>query len=403
MARRSSWVLILALAIFAGATLHGCARRPLLSNVVIRPATISPNADGTEDVAEIRYSLSRLSWVDIYLLGQDGQRHELRVNARRSQGVRTLYFGGVVNDSLLPDGEYTMVIAAKDARGRSERIEKPLTLVNGDPVPLRIENLNIWPTTFEPNRDGIADRVTIGYHLNKEVERVEVYLLGPDGARYPVPEDRIRELGAAGTREHDFDGGIDLGATPPPDGDYTVVVEAWDAVGNRAEARGQLTIQGGGVPLVEIIQRAAVFEPSVVRLGGTIYFTCTVKNIGSVPIRTRGPEPGTIYSTRDNFNTLGEYEEPGLFRIGLDFEGNTIGRMFPFRWQLGMDHELTVIDTPIGPQKYLMPGQTVTVWGGLRIDDAPVKAEPYFWLGLIHEQVWIVQDRVEPTQIAVGF
>jgi len=28
---------------------------------------------------------------------------------------------------------------------------------------------------------------------------------------------------------------------------------------------------------------------------------------------------------------------------------------------------------------------------------------PYYWLGLIHEQVWIVQDRVQPTQITIGF
>ena len=61
------------------------------------------------------------------------------------------------------------------------------------------------------------------------------------------------------------------------------------------------------------------------------------------------------------------------------------------------------VDTVSGPQLYLMPGQTVTVTGGLTVDDKPVKSEPYYWLGLIHEQVWIVQDRVQPTQIAVGY
>ncbi len=382
---------------------QGCGPRNLIYDVSVSPQVISPNADGDDDVAIIRYSLSRLSWVTIYLVDDSGQRHDLRVAERRSTGERTIYFGGVIDGTLLPDGHYRVAFEAEDARGNQGRQESAITIIDGDPVPLRIDNLNIWPNTFTPNRDGIADRVTIGYSLSKEAVRVEVFLLGLDGQRYPVPEDRIREMGAPGSHEHDYDAGVDLGATPPPDGDYTVTVRAVDAVGNQAEARGRLTIEGGGVPLVEIVNRDAIFEPSVVPLGGTLYFTCTVKNVGSVPIRTIGPEPGTIYTTSQNYNTLEQYEEPGAFRIGLDYEGNSAGRIYPFRWQIGMDDELTTIDTVIGPQKYLMPGQSATVWGGLTIIDEPVKAEPYYWIGLLHEQVWIVQDRVEPTQIAVGF
>ncbi len=181
------------------------------------------------------------------------------------------------------------------------------------------------------------------------------------------------------------------------------MIEAEDAVGNKDRAEGELTIEGGGVPRLEIINRAAILSPGVVPLGGTLSFTCTVKNIGTVPVRTKGPESGTTYSTSQNFNTLGQYEEPGIFRVGLDFEGNSEGRLYPFRWQLGTDEEITEIETEIGPMKYLMPGQAVTVIGHLRIDDRPVKVAPHYWLGLIHEQVWIVQDRVEPTEISIGF
>jgi len=157
------------------------------------------------------------------------------------------------------------------------------------------------------------------------------------------------------------------------------------------------------LPMVEIVNRAAQFSPDVLALGGRLTFTCTVKNIGTVPVRTKGPESGTVYRTDENYNSMEEYEEPGLFRVGLDYEGNSAGRIYPFRWQLGRDDDLTVIDTGIGAETYLMPDQTVTVVGHLDVVDQPVKTEPYYWLGLIHEQVWIVQDRVEPTQIAVGF
>ena len=396
-------LLSLLAAIVCQGVFAGCAPRVLLTDVSIRPAIISPNADGSEDIAEIKYTLSRQSSVTIYFLDSEGGRHDFRVDKRRSRGPRTAYYGGVIDGRLLPDGEYTCVFEAEDEAGRRERLELPITLLGGDPVPLRIDNMSIWPNRFTPNRDGITDRVTIGYDLTKEAVRVDVYVEDAAGTRYPVAEDKIREMGAAGTHEHDYDAGVDFGATPPSDGVYTVVVEAEDAVGNRAESRGSLEIAGGGVPLVEIVNRAALMSPSIVPLGQTLSFTCTVKNVGPVPVRTKGPESGTLYTTSQNFNTLEQYEEPGIFRVGLDFEGNNFGRIYAYRWQLGRNDELTVIDTDIGPQKYLMPGQTVTVSGHLRITDKPYKSEPYFWLGLIHEQVWVVQDRVEPTAINVGF
>jgi hypothetical protein len=383
--------------------LLGCGGRTLLYDVSIRPQTISPNADGTEDIAEIKYSLSRQSSITIYLVDQAGQRHYFRQDNRRSRGDRTAYFGGVIDGRLLPDGAYTCVLEAQDERGRTQRVERPIQILDGDKVYLEVQNLNIYPPKFTPNRDGITDRVTIAYSLNKTATRVDVYLLDDEGNKYAVPEDEIREMGVPGTHEHDYDAGIDLGATPPEDGTYSVVVDAEDAVGNKSRVEGQLTIEGGGQPQVEIVNRAAQFSAEVLPLGSTLTFTCTVRNIGQVPIRTTGPEPGTTYTTSQNFNTLGNYEEAGVFRVGLDYEGNSGGRTYPFRWQLGMDDELTVVDTTAGPQKYLMPGQVVTVVGHLQVVDRPVVVSPYYWLGLIHEQVWIVQDRVEPTSISIGF
>jgi major membrane immunogen (membrane-anchored lipoprotein) len=395
-------VVVLLLLVFT-LLLSGCGQSNFLSAVTIRPGTISPNADGVDDIAELKYTLTRQSSVTIYLLDAAGQRHFLRTDKRRSPGPRTTYVSGVVDGSLLPDGTYTVTIVAVDDRGRQQTQTVPLTLKGGDPVRIEIQNLSVFPTEFTPNRDGITDRVKICYNLNKQASRIDVYVLDAKGNKYPVPEDKIREVGSPGPHEHDYDGGIDLGATPPPDGDYTVVVEAEDAVGNLARAEAKITIKSGGVPRIEIVNAAAVFSPLVVPLGGTLTFTCTVKNVGAVPIRTKGPESGTVYTTTENFNTLGQYEEPGIFRIGLDFEGNSAGRAYPFRWQLGLDSELTVLDTDIGPQKYLMPGQSVTVVGHLVIVDRPPKVQPYYWIGLIEEQVQMIQDRVQATPISIGY
>ncbi len=61
------WLLLLALLLGVGAA-QGCAGRRLLYGISVRPEVISPNADGQEDVAEIKYTLSRLAWITIYLV-----------------------------------------------------------------------------------------------------------------------------------------------------------------------------------------------------------------------------------------------------------------------------------------------------------------------------------------------
>jgi len=182
-----------------------------------------------------------------------------------------------------------------------------------------------------------------------------------------------------------------------------VVVEAEDAVGTKDRAEAQVTINDGGIPMVEIVNAAADFSSELLPFGSTLTFTCTVKNIGTVPVRTTGPESDTTYSMLENFNTLGCYEEAGVFRIGLDYEGNSAGRQYPFRWQLGTEDELTAVEINGETEWYLMPDQTVTVVGHLILDVEPVTTEPYFWIGLIQEQVEIVQDKVEATKISIGF
>jgi hypothetical protein len=395
---RKTFLLLLVLALVP-LSAAACRTEPLLHDVLIEPDVISPNADGVADIARFSYRLSRHAQLSIYFVDQQGGKHVFRSDVSRPAGSYEALFSAVIGGRLLPDGDYTCILEAVTDNAQRVKVELPLTIQGGEPDYIEIRNLNIYPATFTPNRDGINDRVTIGYYLTKEAANVQVYLLGDDATKYPVPEDKIRPVGQAGNHEHDYDAGVDLGATPPPDGTYEVVVEVEDAVGTRDAARGELTIVNGGVPRAEIVNRAALWSSTVVPLGSTLTFTCTVRNIGKVGIRTKGPEPGALYSTSENFNSKGFYEEPGIFRLGLDFEGNSSGRIYPFRWQLGSDQELTEVDG----QKYLMPGDMVTVVGHLKIVDEPVKVAPYYWLGLIHEQVWVVEDRVEPVPITIGF
>lgn len=382
--------------------LAGCGfGRSLLFDVSVAPTTISPNADGRDDIAVIRYKLGQPAWITIWLEDSQGQKYYWRNRERRSAGndYESWFWGGVENQ-VLPDGEYRLVVQAEPiAGGEPVVVTHTLTIMDGDSQVPEIQNLTVAPSVFTPNRDGVGDHVKISYSLAKEADRVTIKLVGPDGSEWAIPEDQIREETDAGYHLHDFDGGVDLGAEPPPDGDYTVVVEAVDRVGNRDRKTASLRIERGGIPYAEIVHNNATIEPSVVVIGETVTFTATVKNTGEVPIRTHGPESGTTYTSDQNYNAFNAPISSGTFRIGLDYEGSYTanGFSYPFRWQLGRDSDLTVIDG----EKYLMPGQTVTVSGSLTLLQAPPRETPAFWIGLIHEDVETVADRVGWTYITV--
>ncbi len=395
-----------------------CANRALLADVSLNPDAISPFAGSPNRATTIRYTLSRPANVSIYLIDAQGTRHDFRLNQPRAAGTYDALFSGAVNDRVLPDGTYTLIIEATDANHQTARVEKKLLINQADATPPALLNFTVFPDRFTPNQDGIDDRVAIRYWLTKPA-RVDVYLT--DGKkRYEVAEKRTTicikdDLFCVGAHEYDYDGGIDLLATPPPDGVYDVVAEAVDAIGNRTRVTKKLTIAEGGIPRATITNSGVEWSPSnvpnlrleqgpsLVPLGGTLTFTVTVANIGPVPLRTKGPEPGTIYTTSENFNTKKEFEEPGVWRVGLDSEGNSAGRPYPYRWQIGATKDLKRVVIDGKEYLYLMPGQRVTVSGSVRIIDKPPRVNVYYWVGLIQEDVRIVEDHIEPRLVTVGF
>jgi len=398
--------------------LSACASGALLSDVSLNPDGISPFAGSPNAATTIHYTVGRPADVSIYLIDAQGNRHDFRNGQARAVGSYDALFSGAIDNRVLPDGQYTVVVEAKDSAGQVAKIEKTLTINGADSTTPQLLNYTVFPDSFTPNQDGIDDRVTIRYYLTKPA-KVDVYLT--DGkSRYEVAEKKTTlcikdELSCTGPHEYDYDGGIDLLATPPPDGTYDVVADAVDAVGNHTRDSKKLTIANGGIPRATIknsgVDWAPLGLPSlkteptaiIVPLGETLIFTVTVENIGPVPIRTKGPEPGTIYTTSENFNTKQQYEEPGVWRVGLDSEGNSVGRSYPYRWQLGASKELKHVTIDGTEYLYLMPGQRVTVSGSVRIIDKPPRINVHYWVGLVQEDVRIVEDHVEPKQVTVEY
>jgi hypothetical protein len=171
-------------------------------------------------------------------------------------------------------------------------------------------------------------------------------------------------------------------------------------VGNKTTVTDTLEIRDGGVPRATIVGLAWSVSDTVVPVGGTLHFTATVENYGMTPIRTTGPEPGTEYTTDWNAATLGYYERPGAFRFGIGFANCPLGD-YPWRWSVGRYDELEAIQRGDETLYYLMPGQRALITGSIRVLDPLPDKSTTFWAGLIHEQVEIVNPRVDPKWITV--
>ncbi|MBC7251007.1 MAG: hypothetical protein H5T62_12080 [Anaerolineae bacterium] len=408
------WLILLVACVELFFGLTACLSRALLYDVDVYPPTISPNADGQDDVTLIQYKLRRNANVSIYLVDSAGEKHYFRRDRPRSRSTGSgyrVYFGGVIDRSegdlirarMLPSGEYTLVIEATDERGYTEQVSRPLTLVDADTTYPQILGFGVDHHEFTPNRDGVNDRVKINYDLTKEAT-VLVYLIGEDGIKYPIAEDEgpnsIVEPGAVGTHRYDYEGGVDLGAQPPPDGTYTLVALAEDKVGNKEMVTDTLTIKDGGVPWARIVGLEWEVSDTIIPLGGTLWFTATVENYGKTPIRTTGPAAGTVYTSDQNFNSLGWHQSSGAWRFGIDWASNP-AYPYPFRWALGRPEELRAEVVDGETFYYLDPGRRVQITGGITILDPLPRNPDEFYAGLIHEDVWVVNDHVDSHWITV--
>ena len=415
------WVTLIALTIVIAAVAVGWrllnGDNSLLRDVGINEDTITPNADGTTDASLLSYELSRNADVSIYFENESGERYYFRQEKPRGAGEYKVLFSGIVDGYTLPDemvqgdvlsrllkdGTYTWTVEATDERGVSEMQQGMLTIAEADTELPELRDFSLDKQTFTPNRDGISDRIQAQFYLTKEVDDIRVYLVLPDGSELPISElERNIPAKMPGRHVYDYEGGVDNGATPPPDGTYPIVAIAQDLEGQKVRVADSLTIQYGGVPRADIFAPPAgdtlEFNATAVAHCDTITFTMTVDNYGTTPIRTTGPVPGTVYDSDWNYNTLGWHTESGAWRAAIGFENELTN--YPFRWALGNPQDLQEIDGYL----YLMPGQRAVITGGIRVVGPFGDRNPQpMWAGLIHEDVEISQfnNRVNPHAILV--
>ena len=427
--------------------------RPLVVSAGFDQSAITPNADGDADVTNFVFELSRPAVISLLLTDPSGLVYSIRRDRRTPTGEYALAFSGVVDGFLLPgeelestverrlipNGDYTWQFVAQAVDGPESYSDSgTFTVSDADAELPLLTNFTVSPTVFTPNQDGISDRVAINAYLTKQAE-VNGYLIGPDGARvYIEPLESEIFTGEVGWQPFDYEGGVDLGVDPPPDGTYEIVIEAQDAVGQRVSVRGELSIKLGGRPRAGIVPQGSgadvVFATApydedyfsdkiglgeliampdnpddnrlgqvVVPLGDMLIFKLIVENDGSSPIRTDGPPPGTVYNQTQLPAALGELEQDGVWRVGIQCE--TSEESYPYRWAVGALEDLTQVEDPVtgNTYYYLEPGERSIVWGAVRLTEVIPAANPQqCWAGLIHEGVRVANNRIGARDISIA-
>ena len=420
--------------------------RPLIETAEFSLTRITPNADLSDDITEFSYSISQNADVTLAFEDESGARYVFRDARRRGEGDYRVLFSGVVDGfqqdgeawdgdletRLLPDGLYTWTLTVETDDGDVASEIGTLEIAEGDPELPLITAFEVGPTAFTPNQDGIRDRVRVNIYLEKPAD-LTVYLEDEQGTKIYLSERQGgREIGDEGNHEFDYDGGVDQGFRPPPDGDYTIFAVAQDEEGQRLVRTAEISIADSGLPQMEIVPQSTggtvcfetgeydeaffsdletdgekISQPTTtcselttltLPVGDMLIFHLTVNNYGDTPIRTAGPFPGTVYDQGQRASTLGAYEESGAWRVGIMCD--TSESDFPWRWAVAPLDQLTAEHDSLRDETfyYLLPGQRAEVWGAVRLTEIIAARNPQVcWAGLIHEDVGI-----PPQQASVG-
>ncbi|MFW5696869.1 MAG: hypothetical protein ACOCXR_03700, partial [Phototrophicaceae bacterium] len=141
--------------------------RDLLVNVSVQPETVSPNADGVDDVTLIRYEVTEAAYVSIVFAASDGTAYVFRDREFRDPGARQVQFSGVVNGYTLPDeeipgdvlrrlmpeGTYIWTLTAEAVEDGEMMSETGrLVLEDADSTLPIISEFSVGPQVFTPNQ-----------------------------------------------------------------------------------------------------------------------------------------------------------------------------------------------------------------------------------------------------------
>ncbi|GAB4153405.1 MAG: hypothetical protein Fur005_04570 [Roseiflexaceae bacterium] len=159
---------------------------PEIADLVAMPTTISPNADGIDDVAEITYRLPITATIDILVTSPSGERFALVASEEQEPILhRQIWNGRTPDGRVLPDGLYTYTIQARDIYGSVIQRQEQITLVgSGQPevtitysymAPQAIMLSNVFTVTMRVKNTGTVPIRTYGPASGYEYSTQQVF------------------------------------------------------------------------------------------------------------------------------------------------------------------------------------------------------------------------------------
>jgi hypothetical protein len=149
--------------------------RPEIGDLAVSPATISPNADAIDDVAEITYRLPVTATVDIAFTSPDGKTTYPFVTAEEEGPFlqKHVWNGETVDNTLLADGVYTYTVRAEDRLGNLVERQGQIAIKGGGQPEVKISYSNIAPESVMK-----GDVITVTLRV-KNTGKVPIRTYGP--------------------------------------------------------------------------------------------------------------------------------------------------------------------------------------------------------------------------------
>jgi hypothetical protein len=395
-----SYLAFLLASLCTAALVSSCrAGGPMVLELSANKHILTPDSRG--DRIDLTYRVNRPALLSMSVASKNGVSRTLRADEPRRQSETYVYqFDGTAPESLespgrrvLDDGPYELIVSAVDVDGQKAERRESVDIRGADTLPPGIENLSAFPPSISPNFDGVDDVATVSYRLTKRA-RIQRLVLDQQGNRVYVGGAEVLEPGEYVDR---WDG--TSMEKPVPDGSYRYQVLASDSAGNVVNSEIPLSVSASGNPEGRILR--VDFAPQRLMVGEALTVRAVIRNTGTLPLRTNGPEPGHEYSSFDSFGSIANHQfidRLGTWRLGVDWAGSptSTGSKYPYRWGFPTD---------------LLPGEETTVEGKLRVEHGPaldrqvgpLNNRIFVYAGLIHEGVAFHDDRVGGTWIEIGY
>ena len=236
---------------------------PGFSEAAVRRGSFSPDGDGCNDTATVRYVPSESSSIRVAIVDLDGKvRRRLSDWHGQSRAAHFATWDGTVPDDgssiAAAEGEYRFVLECRDAAGNSSHRSVAVVLDRSLGFP------TATPQTFSPNGDGVADSTMLGFILTRGATvRIAVRVSGKTV--------RALKLGSLGAGSHAavWDGangaGEPLGSSRP-----NFVVTATSSLGTTSISQALV---------IDLYRpRLSAPEAQTVSLGQTARLTCTAQD-----------------------------------------------------------------------------------------------------------------------------